>query len=264
MKLFQIIQKDFALLGIDSIESKCSRDKLVLTCLLYGLGIILSILFLVIDANTFIEYVNNIYIMSALGVLVMFFAICAFKRDKIFRLINHAEQIVDESECVFWIYVEKWKFIETEQLYIRIHIYCRIHTPSVETNIWENQSTNGKVVQDLIFHNGQIDTSLLDTPNSHPELFPLLHNKFEKWSFWAATFALVRSRNHVQCSQFNKYLQTILTAGQILSKHISNVNLLGNIDIQKKISAVEFQLKNGINNSCSFSNKFVNCHNGKQ
>lgn len=68
------------------------------TWLLYGLTITSSILFLVLEANTFEQYTNNIYITSADCMLCIDFAIMVFKREKLFQLINAFKMFVDKSE----------------------------------------------------------------------------------------------------------------------------------------------------------------------
>lgn len=98
MKLFQLIQKSLAFLGIDSIQSKCSQRKFVMTWLIYGLAFISSVLFLVFKANTFEQYTNNIYLISANSMICFDFLVIALKKEKLFKLIIDLEKFIDKSE----------------------------------------------------------------------------------------------------------------------------------------------------------------------
>lgn len=98
MKLFEFIQKKFEILGISSNSSKCTQEKLVMTCLIYGLSTTSSVAFLVFKANTFEEYTSNIYMTSTLIMISIFFVTLAIKKEKLFKLINNVKQFFDESE----------------------------------------------------------------------------------------------------------------------------------------------------------------------
>lgn len=65
---------------------------------MFGFSISLSIVFLLFEANTFLEYTLNIYVdTTELGACIAFTAIL-FKREKLFELINEFVEFVDESE----------------------------------------------------------------------------------------------------------------------------------------------------------------------
>lgn len=104
MKFFQISQKNFSLLGIIEEQSNSTRNKLMMIYLIYGLGIISTVLFLVFEANTFIQYVDNAFITVSTIVACICFTFIAVRRDQLVELIDFAEEIVDKSECVFWIF----------------------------------------------------------------------------------------------------------------------------------------------------------------
>lgn len=98
MKLFQNIQLDLSILGIDSNQTIRSRRKLVVTCLIYGLTMTSSVLFLGLKATTFNEFTNNIYTTSFSGAGCIEFAIIAIKRTKVFDLIDDFKIFIEKSE----------------------------------------------------------------------------------------------------------------------------------------------------------------------
>lgn len=98
MKLFQLIQKNFSVLGITSNQTKYSRIKLVMTLIIYGLITTSSILFLVFEADTFDEFTNNIYITSGCVMMCIIFVIMAFKQGKLFELIDSFDKFIDKSK----------------------------------------------------------------------------------------------------------------------------------------------------------------------
>lgn len=161
MKLYRVIQKNFSLLGIVPKQSKSSRKKLAMTSSIHILDTTSSLIFLVFKANTFIEYVNNIYVTTTGIMMSICFANIAVKSDKLFDIINGVEKFVDESECVFWmIHVELLlKLPNCDEI---INMFFRIYKYKIERNLCQNQSKNEKMVENCIFYNGEIVTNLLD------------------------------------------------------------------------------------------------------
>lgn len=63
MKLFQTVQKNFAILGIARERSKTNR-KLVVTWLILSLAVAAGAAFIVFEAKTFEEYTTDPYTTS--------------------------------------------------------------------------------------------------------------------------------------------------------------------------------------------------------
>lgn len=97
MKLFQVIQKNFLVLGISSNQPRLN-GKLVKTCLVYALSVTLSAAFLFFEAKSFIEYTSNIYITTAVSVISTYFIVWILKLKKFFKLIENLENFYDESK----------------------------------------------------------------------------------------------------------------------------------------------------------------------
>lgn len=99
MKLFQVVLKNFSILGISSDHSKLN-GKLVKTFLIYALGGSLSVAFLFYEAKTFMEYTSNIYVTTAIAVISTYFTILTLKSKKFFKLIDNLMIFIDESAYV--------------------------------------------------------------------------------------------------------------------------------------------------------------------
>lgn len=103
MKLFQIIRKKFAVLGIspaNSIQKYPLNPKLVLVYFIYGATWSSSALFLYRKANTFEEYTNNIYVTSATAMIIITYTVVVTKMSKFFTYINNYGQTVERSEQI--------------------------------------------------------------------------------------------------------------------------------------------------------------------
>lgn len=103
MKLFQTVQKNFAVLGIGRGRSKTNR-KLVFTWLILSLTVAAGTAFIVFEAKTFEEYTSDLYTTSGDAVVASMFMV--IKMDRLFELIDMIEQAVDESELDLNLFFE--------------------------------------------------------------------------------------------------------------------------------------------------------------
>lgn len=99
MKLFQIIQKNFAVLGVKANLSRFN-GKLVKTCIIYSLGTTSSAAFLFFKAKTFVEFTSNIYVTTALAGISSYFIFWIIKLENFFKLIDNIEKFCEESELI--------------------------------------------------------------------------------------------------------------------------------------------------------------------
>lgn len=97
MKHFRLIRKNFALLGISLNQPRHNWNS-VITFLVYGLAMISSIVFLVVKANTFFEYIQNIFITTSLILVGVIYTIMLFQMEQMFKLMDEIEKFYDESE----------------------------------------------------------------------------------------------------------------------------------------------------------------------
>lgn len=98
MKIFQTVQKNFGILGICRDQPRFNGKSLI-ACLIYGLGTILSAIFLICEADTFNEYTNNLYITTALAVGLFCLTNIILKMKELFALADKIEKSLDESKC---------------------------------------------------------------------------------------------------------------------------------------------------------------------
>lgn len=126
MKLFQTAQQNFVYFGIGPYDPnrKNQYNKLIfLYIFLTILCFILSGTFVIVEANTFEEYTEGIYILSAAILSPMATASIALKLRTLFELIKRGEQIFDASKfkrTSIFFHSKLWNFVAlsvTEILY---------------------------------------------------------------------------------------------------------------------------------------------------
>lgn len=98
MKLFQIVRKDFEFLGIDVNRSQFS-GKSSTVYLVHCTGITSNIVFFIVNANSFLEYTQCIFVIITLIFLIATFTALLSQKGKLFELMAGIEKYVDESEC---------------------------------------------------------------------------------------------------------------------------------------------------------------------
>ena len=101
MKLFQIIQKNFAFLGIRPIQPRFNWRSVTIFHI-FTLAITFSAVFLFFKANTFLEYAQNAYVTTTVFTVWIGFLSFLIQKQKLFQLIDDFEKCADERE---------WKFI---------------------------------------------------------------------------------------------------------------------------------------------------------
>lgn len=123
MKLFQIIQSKFAVLGItqtQSIQKQPFNQKILLAYFIYCFGWISSAVFLFQRANTFEEYTNNIYVTSATAIIIFCFTVVVLKMSKLFGLIEKCEKITEIGKTCdfsnFSVTKMLWKCFRIERI----------------------------------------------------------------------------------------------------------------------------------------------------
>lgn len=101
MKLFQITQKNLAILGIDrnqSTQKHPFNGRILLGFFLFGLFIILTSTFFFHEASSFREYTETIYTLSGTIACTVAFTSTIFKMKMLFNFIAMSENIVDISK----------------------------------------------------------------------------------------------------------------------------------------------------------------------
>lgn len=107
MKLFEIVQDNFALLGISPSQPRFN-SKSAMVFLSIGLAAISCAMFLFFEANTFMEYINTAYATSVTIGGTIAFTTLLFEKEKLLQIIHEFEEFVNESQfsqrTIFFIY----------------------------------------------------------------------------------------------------------------------------------------------------------------
>lgn len=99
MKLFQLVQKNFAALGIHSNQSKQKFDhKILLGFFLFGSTLILSVIYVLREAKTLFEYARCISIIFVFICLITSLSTFAFKMSKYIELFEFTEKMIFDGE----------------------------------------------------------------------------------------------------------------------------------------------------------------------
>lgn len=108
MKIFQLIQRSCAVLGLglnQSVTQKLPNNRRILhTFFIFGLACCSCGAYFFIEANSFQAYAVSIYISSTFMGGTAIYAICVWKNLSIFKLVDNAGQIIDESELIIFKY----------------------------------------------------------------------------------------------------------------------------------------------------------------
>lgn len=105
MKLFETFRTNVALIGITSNVNASANSfdfgrKYLISVITWSIGI-LGWIFLICEANTFIELTTTIYIASACTVVAISFTIVIFQTSNIFKFADGCERvIVDLCEII--------------------------------------------------------------------------------------------------------------------------------------------------------------------
>lgn len=98
MKILRTVQQNFVYLGISCSNQLSINAQYVGTCLIYGVGITFSAIFLFREANSFQEYTDNLYITTSLVVGFCCITNIFLKVNELFQLIDKLEKTIEKSE----------------------------------------------------------------------------------------------------------------------------------------------------------------------
>lgn len=101
MKVFQLTQKNFAIVGITSnwaIKSQPFDWKIFEGFSILSSSIICSLMYILFEADTLNEYTQSIYSGSVSASIIVCLMIIIINVKKLFQLIDICENIVNTSE----------------------------------------------------------------------------------------------------------------------------------------------------------------------
>lgn len=104
MKIFQTVQKSFAVLGIisNSNQSRLNK-KLIKVCMICYLSGTLATAFLILEAKGFWQYTMNIYVTTSTIMISSYFTFWIFKVEEFYALITNVEEVFNKS--LFFIHL---------------------------------------------------------------------------------------------------------------------------------------------------------------
>lgn len=102
-KIFQIIQRNFTILGISSSFSRQNDllNKSVLKATtFYMLNCILNSMFLICEANNFREFTDSIIATISLFGILLVYVMAVLNMTKLFEFIQNCENAIDERKKI--------------------------------------------------------------------------------------------------------------------------------------------------------------------
>lgn len=101
LKVFQLIQKNFASVGIVSnlaIQPYPMNKKIAYDFLILVLAFFCNFTYAFCEAKTFIEYIQSIFMISITIIVNFSLLTLIFNVEKLFGIINGCENIVNTSQ----------------------------------------------------------------------------------------------------------------------------------------------------------------------
>lgn len=101
IELFQIIQRNFAKLGISSSYSKQNvllNRNVLKASVFYSMNSTLNSIFLLLEASNFREYTDSIIATTSVFGILFCFMIVFFKMTKLFEFIENCERATNERK----------------------------------------------------------------------------------------------------------------------------------------------------------------------
>lgn len=101
MKILQTPRKYFAEFGIDSIQANQKNpynERNLLVCLIYGVGLTSSFIYMFHMAKVFDEYIDSVFMSSTIIIDALIFITHVWKMTDLFQYITNLETIITSSE----------------------------------------------------------------------------------------------------------------------------------------------------------------------
>lgn len=193
MKLMQLVQKNFAELGIDSNPSAHPfNHKVLFGLFLLGSTVISIFMYAWHEANTFIEYTECIYAIFIITCLIICPLAIVLTMSKSIEFFRFAEQVLGGEKILFW------KRNVQNQL---TRVSFRIWRPNNDCDVYRYKYSNREMQQNSLFCDGKNNTDMCDITAICCQLFPLFYHRCWKWCIWNDTFNVVS-----WCNLFVKFL----------------------------------------------------------
>lgn len=101
IKMFRSVQKNFGTIGIGpnrAMQSHPFDAKILIHSMALSLGFIGTLMYTVIDAKTFLEFTQSIYVSSSIFFGAVIFVVLILNASELFELINDCECLISTSK----------------------------------------------------------------------------------------------------------------------------------------------------------------------
>ena len=140
MKIFQIIQKQYAILGISSpnqsAQKNPSNERTTLGFLIFAWNIVSQFVYIFYVASGFMEYVDCISSTCAGIITFVCFAAIVFRKTTLFKNIENMEQLIDKSES----FLNRYSWFEWNSIHMKICF--RMQISEITEILLKNQSAS--------------------------------------------------------------------------------------------------------------------------
>lgn len=104
MKIFEIVQKHYAILGIGPSTQQLAQkypfsERVILGFLLFGCGAILQFVYIFHVASGPMEYMECVCFLSGIIIMFVCFAAIVFRKTMLFTSIDNIKSLIDTSEA---------------------------------------------------------------------------------------------------------------------------------------------------------------------
>lgn len=106
MKVFKIVQRQYALLGISNATKQPTQngpfnERILFGFLLQGCALLSSILYILWEVNGFLDYMVSICTISANSLVFVCFMANVSQKTTLFACIKRIEKLIDSRENTF-------------------------------------------------------------------------------------------------------------------------------------------------------------------
>lgn len=118
MKIFRMVQKQYAIVGItspnQSTENSSFNTRIISGFLLFGYLIHAQFMYIFRVANSFLEFIDGICSTFSTFMIIVCFVAIVFRRTTLFECIDNVQEFIDASKS-FLRYFQKIQKIQLNQ-----------------------------------------------------------------------------------------------------------------------------------------------------
>lgn len=206
----QTMKEFFAMLGITEellAQTYPINLRIFITFVVFFSVFFGTLLYMVYDAKSFLEFVQCSYYCSASIMGILDLMVVVFRANMLFTFIANSQQVIDVSKCANFE-TNTTKLLKTANRIRRRLIEKRIFNisidilPGTDRNHWRKQSADGKVKWNHVFYTYENRSQRYDTMD-YSYLLHLLYHWFGK------RFIRITRISNVVSSEMSEIIQFI-------------------------------------------------------